>query len=322
MTLYHNTGVASGFHSVVGDGPGLNTDNSLNNNKNSGVFQVYTGLIDYNLNAKIDSADDTPTLALTGTLTNGAATVTGLSNTSSLFVGEYVTGSGLPAGTQVASIINSTTITLTRAATVSGGKSLTFDTDTVSGYRVINGAVDLNHDGAISSADTTKTLASHPQFNGFNVISGKIDLNGNGKIDSKDTGESGVDAICTSPTVINNAQASISGFVFLDNGFVTGPLGSVVLTLTGTTSTGQQVTYSVMSNDDGSYSFGNLEAGTYTITETLPPGDTAESASAGTVNDATDGAVDPSFTQIFGITLGDSDAGINYDFTTFHIQNS
>jgi hypothetical protein len=119
------------------------------------------------------------------------------------------------------------------------------------------------------------------------------------------------------------SSASLSGLVSLDNGYgIVSPLGGVTLTLTGTTSTGQQVTLSVMSNPDGSYSFGNLQAGTYTITETVPLGDTAESASAGTVNGTTDGTVASSYTQIFGITLGATDTGINYNFTNYLIPAS
>jgi hypothetical protein len=390
MTMYHNTGVASGFHSVVGDGPGLNTDNSLTNDHNTGDYWLYAGLIDYNLSGKIDAGDSTPISTQNGTLTNGSTTVTGLltampgkttsgsaavtlggpgttglfvgepvsgngipSGTtiaainsknsitlsqnatatggpnlsfdyaSGLYVGEYVTGSGLPAGVQVASIGPAAgTITLTAAATATGGKSLTFDTVTLEGYRIVNGAVDLNHDGTISNVDTTSTLAGHPQFDGFNVIGGKVDLNGDGKIDGNDSGDTGIEAICATPTVINNNQASLSGFVFLDEGSGTlVPLSSVVLTLTGTTNTGQQVNVSVTSKSDGSYSFGNLAAGTYIITETVPGGLIPESASAGTVNGTTDGTV-ANLTQISAITLGTTDTGINYDFTSFVIPAS
>jgi hypothetical protein len=49
VVLYHNTGSTSaGSHSVWGDGPGLNTDNSYSNNGNSDDYKVISGLIDYN----------------------------------------------------------------------------------------------------------------------------------------------------------------------------------------------------------------------------------------------------------------------------------
>jgi hypothetical protein len=340
MTMYHNTGVASGFHSVVGDGPGLNTDNSLTNDHNTGDYWVYNGLIDYNLSGNIDGGDNTPTSTANGTLTTGSTTVTGLltvvsgkttsgsatvtvggpgvnalfvgepvtgagipagttiaainsNNTitlsqnatatsggtnltfdfaSGLHVGEYVTGQGLPAGTQVASTgPTAGTITLTAAATAMGAKPLTFDTATVAGYRIINGAIDLNHDGTISNADTTSTLAGNPQFGGFNVIAGKVDFNGNGKIDAGDTGDTGIEAICTTPTVINNnpqGTASVAGTVTFSQGGgdTTGPVTDATVTLTDSSNN----SVSIPVGSDGSYSFGSLVAGTYTITVVSP----------------------------------------------------
>jgi hypothetical protein len=321
MTLYHNTGVPSGFHSVVGDGPGLNTDNSLTNNKNSGEYQVYSGLVDYTLNGKADAGDDTPTTVLNGMLTSGSTTVTGLSSTSALYVGEYVTGPGLSAGNQIASIgADGHSITLTAAATATGGKPLTFDTATVAGYRIINGAVDLNRDGAISNADTTSTLAGHPQFGGFNVIGGKVDLSGNGRIDAKDTGDSGIDAICATPTIINPVvgTASLSGFVYndanFDGLFDNGESGiaGVTITLTGTDSQGHSVNLTATTDSSGFYQFTGLLAGTYTLTESPVPGFNHNNSNAGTVNGNIDGQ--EGIAQISAIVLATGDSGVNYNF--------
>jgi hypothetical protein len=116
--------------------------------------------------------------------------------------------------------------------------------------------------------------------------------------------------------------ASLSGLISLDTG--TGPLsplGGATLSLAGQTTTGQLVNMQVISKPDGSYSFGNLPAGTYTITETIPLGDLAESATAGTVAGMTDGTVGSSYTQICAITLGATDNGINYNFTNFQIPS-
>jgi hypothetical protein len=391
VTMYHNTGVASGFHSVVGDGAGLNTDNSLNNN-HGGDFQVYGGLVDYNLSGKSDGGDSTTTSTMNGTLTSGSTTVTGLqavmpgqtksgsaivtglggpgtqilfvgepvtgpgipsgttvaainSNNSitlsqnatatsqggtnftfdssaGLYVGEYLTGQGLPAGDRIAAIGPAAgTVTLTAAATATGAKSLTFDTVTVASYRIINGAVDLNRDGTISNLDTTSTLAGQPHFSVFNVIAGKVDLNGDGKVDNNDTGDVGIAALCATPTVINNNQAMLYGNVFFDNGNGTqSPLGSVTLTLTVLVGTNQVFVASVQTHDDGSYSFGPLPAGTYMITETVPSGDNAELATAGTVNGRQDGTTDSTNTLISGITLGGADTGVDYDFLLQFLQ--
>jgi hypothetical protein len=62
----------------------------------------------------------------TGTITNGATSVTGLSDTTQLIVGMEVTGTGIAGGTTIAAVPSSTSITLSANATDSGAKSLTF----------------------------------------------------------------------------------------------------------------------------------------------------------------------------------------------------
>jgi len=106
---------------------------------------------------------------------------------------------------------------------------------------------------------------------------------------------------------------SMSGFVRVDDGSgnLSG-LSGVLLTLTGTTTTGQQVNLQVKTNADGSYSFGNVLAGTYTVTETIPNGYWWENAIPGTVNGSRNGSV--AYDAISGVTLKPGDAGINYDF--------
>ena len=61
----------------------------------------------------------------TGTLTSGAASVTGVSSTTGLSVGETVTGTGIPAGTTILNINSfAGTITLSANATAGGLESL------------------------------------------------------------------------------------------------------------------------------------------------------------------------------------------------------
>ncbi len=62
----------------------------------------------------------------TGTLTSGSASVTGLSSTTGLVIGQIVTGTGIPAGTTIGAInVSTAAITLTENATTSGSQSLT-----------------------------------------------------------------------------------------------------------------------------------------------------------------------------------------------------
>ena len=71
--------------------------------------------------------------------------------------------------------------------------------------------------------------------------------------------------------------ARVAGFVYLDadnnglRGAETG-LGSVTVTLTGTNDLGAAVNLSSATAADGSYSFGNLRPGTYTVTSAQPAG--------------------------------------------------
>lgn len=111
--------------------------------------------------------------------------------------------------------------------------------------------------------------------------------------------------------------ASISGFV---NGNGSGLLG-VTITLMGTTNSGQQVLLTTVTAADGSFSFGNLAAGTYSIAETSGLDTsfyTQRNTSIGTVNGTADGT-STSDTSIGSIVLNAGDAGINYNFFNVHM---
>ncbi len=63
---------------------------------------------------------------LSGTLTNGMASVTGLSSTADLFNGEYVTGPDIPGDTTITKVdpTSNSTITLSQPVTLSGSGSM------------------------------------------------------------------------------------------------------------------------------------------------------------------------------------------------------
>ncbi len=86
-------------------------------------------------------------------------------------------------------------------------------------------------------------------------------------------------------TILAFTPSSYSGWVFIDPSEASNPAGAAVktseevalqgvtLTLTGTSSvTNAAVSQTTFSGADGSYSFGNMTPGTYTITETVPSG--------------------------------------------------
>ena len=66
-----------------------------------------------------------PVATVTGILTSGSNSVTGLSSTTGLVIGQTITGAGIPPGTTIGTINSSTAITLTENATLSGSQSLT-----------------------------------------------------------------------------------------------------------------------------------------------------------------------------------------------------
>jgi len=118
--------------------------------------------------------------------------------------------------------------------------------------------------------------------------------------------------------------ASLSGFVFADNGSSgRSGIGGVTVTLWTTNASGQQVVVMTTTTaDDGSYSFQGLQAGSYSVTQGALPqpyqdqGYVFEGASVGTVNGATDGTTDGS-TSIRTISLNAGDNGVDYDFLEF-----
>ena len=88
------------------------------------VVPVAMGVVPYTINYNnagvLDSAP-----VFTGTTTSGRATVTGIFSTSGLFAGLSVTGTGIPANTQIQSVDSQTQVTLTNSATASGTISIT-----------------------------------------------------------------------------------------------------------------------------------------------------------------------------------------------------
>ncbi len=113
------------------------------------------------------------------------------------------------------------------------------------------------------------------------------------------------------------APASVGGMVSDNVGM---PLAGVKLTLSLTdTITGQNtVVATTTTASNGTYSFGNLGAGTYVITldpTTLPTGDFANSASPGSVDGVTTDGQAVNASTIGSIVLNAGNNGLNYNFT-------
>ncbi len=65
-------------------------------------------------------------VAMTGTTTATSTTISSIADTSGLFPGMGISGTGIPAGATVATIASGTSITISAAATASGAVTLTF----------------------------------------------------------------------------------------------------------------------------------------------------------------------------------------------------
>jgi large repetitive protein len=111
---------------------------------------------------------------------------------------------------------------------------------------------------------------------------------------------------------------SLSGKVFIDadnDGIQDageGPIAGVTVTLSGTDASGASVLRTTTSLPDGSYSFANLPAGTYTIAETQPANFNDGIDTVGTIGGTPVGSVTPD--SFVAVTIGTQQDAVAYNF--------
>ncbi len=177
------------------------------------------------------------------------------------------------------------TVTETQPAGYGEGK------DTLGTYTVGAGAV-TNETGSAATQDQTQV----------NQVAGAAGVNNN----------------------FGETLGSLSGLVYVDannsGSYVAGDalLSGVTLTLSGTDANGHAVSATTTTNGSGQYTFGNLLAGTYTVTETQPAGygegkDTlgTYTVGAGAVTNETGSAATQDQTQVNQVAGA---AGVNNNF--------
>lgn len=125
---------------------------------------------------------------------------------------------------------------------------------------------------------------------------------------------SGGTSVQSSPAPAQQA-ASLSGVVQDGNGEAQ---AGVQVTLNGTTTQGQSVTITVLTDANGVYSFTNLQPGTYTLTEQPPAAPSGYSYTgtqdySGQINGQGSGTV-TSGTTTPSITLNSGDVGTEFNF--------
>ena len=111
------------------------------------------------------------TTGLATTTTSGSATVT-LASTAGLVAQMPVSGTGIPAGTRIASVVSATSLTLTQAATASGTPTLVYsDINTYTGATTVSAGA-LVVDGVIGSSAVT--VAPGAALGGGGVFAGPV----------------------------------------------------------------------------------------------------------------------------------------------------
>ena len=145
-----------------------------------------------------------------------------------------------------------------------------------------------------------------PLINPFGAAGSNVFYTQQGRLFSADNGGT---------TAVLSNGASLTGTVFVDgnkNGVHDAGevgIGAVKVTLTGTDSQGAAVNVVEYTKSDGTYLFGNLKAGKYTISETSPAGFTDGLDIVGSLGGTLGSDV------LSNINVAASANGINYDFS-------
>jgi hypothetical protein len=127
-----------------------------------------------------------------GTLTSGSVSVTGLTAAAQLFIGTFVSGTGIAPGTTVSRIDSGTQITLSVAATTNGPQTLTFSPALVplvplrTSYSVglhpqLVAYNPVNANGLIVGFNPTDKLVAPGQSQDFYWYAGEVTSDGTGK---------------------------------------------------------------------------------------------------------------------------------------------
>jgi hypothetical protein len=116
------------FIGLIVTGPGISTSSILNSITSTTEIQLSTPLA-----LQVIGSTTAPTLALSGSTTVDSTTV-GVSSTTSLTNGMTISGTGIPYGSIITSIVNSTSIIINQKATATGSPTMTFGTVTNSIY--------------------------------------------------------------------------------------------------------------------------------------------------------------------------------------------
>ena len=126
--LFNSTDVSKLFNGLTVIGPGISTTANLDSITTPTEIQLSSVLT-----MQITGTTVAPSISMSGTTVLDSTTVT-VANTTSLIGGMSISGTGIPYGSIILSVVTGTTFTINQKATVSGTNTLTFATITDSIY--------------------------------------------------------------------------------------------------------------------------------------------------------------------------------------------
>ena len=127
--LFSSNNVDKLFTGLTVTGAGLATPATLSSITGPTEIQLSA-----NLNLQVTGGTTAPSLTYTGTTVLDSTTISSMSGTTNIASGMVITGTGIPYGTTVLSVVSSSSITITQKATVSGTATFTFSTNPESAY--------------------------------------------------------------------------------------------------------------------------------------------------------------------------------------------
>jgi hypothetical protein len=298
-------GTVSGTLSLTG--AGLNSLVTSTSSSQTFSAAAFDGDIDFAGASGHDFGDKTATGSKTITLTSASdlAAFTGTGHVS-LTETAHATSNGSGAG-NLMTLINSTASANVTVAyhyvpssCLRGGHYTVVQATQPAGYisgQVSQGAVVMN--GAIATRAIPVDLTSSSGFGG--VVVGPAAVGNDGTLTSTNNNFGEIKA------------ATVAGFVYVDlnnDGIkdpAEPPIPAVAILLTGLDDLGQSVQRNTTTASDGSYSFGSLRPGNYTVLETQPANYLQGKNTIGSLGGSVHG-------DRFQITLHSADAGVNYNF--------
>lgn len=134
--LFSSADIEKLFIGLTVTGPGITSGTTLQSITTPTEIQISSNLV-----LQVTGNTTAASLTQTGTTTLDSTTITSMPNTTNISAGMTISGTGIPYGTTVLSVISSSSISITQKATASGTATFTFYTNPDSIYLNITNPV-------------------------------------------------------------------------------------------------------------------------------------------------------------------------------------